>query len=289
MRGCAKRPGCALPSEVDGERHQARARRVWSSRCAAALIGAAGLAAAVAPVLVAVAAPEEIQVYLDDLIAPGRFGLDMHANYVFAGDNIPSYPGEQPSDHVFRLTPEFYYGLTDRLELGAYLLGTHTASGETHDDGEKLRIKYIAPHDAAAGPFWGANAEVGRTDRRLTESPWNAELKGIWGYRMGDWTFAINPNIDWSLAAHGGPATGEVDLKIAYQLRPRVQFGIETYDELGPVAGPLSLRKNSQVSYVAFDRDFGAFDLNAGLGHGWTSASDRWVFKLIIGTHFGGP
>jgi hypothetical protein len=209
---------------------------------------AAGLAAAVVPVPFAMAAPEEIEVYMDDLSEPGHFGLDLHNNYVFSGNASASYPGELAPQQVYRLTPEFYYGLTDTLELGAYLLGTHATSGETHYDGAKLRIKFVAPHDAVAGSFWGANLELGRTDRLVSENPWNAELKGIWGYRAGAWTFALNPNVDWSRAAHGGAATGELDVKIAYELLSRLQIGVETYDELGPVAGPVSWRKNSQVT-----------------------------------------
>ena len=234
------------------------------------------------------AAAEEIQVYLDDLSAPGQFGLDVHNNDVFSGDKSPSYPGEQPPFHVYRLTPEFYYGLSDTLELGAYLLSTRDPAGAVHFDGEKLRLKFIAPHDEKAGLFWGANLEVGRSDLRVAERPWNAELKGILGYRTGPWLLAVNPNLDWSLSAHGGPATTEVDLKIAYELRPGTQIGVETYDELGPVTAPSSLHANSHVPYLAYDGDFGRFDVNVGIGHGLTGASDQWVFKFIIGTHFGG-
>jgi hypothetical protein len=254
--------------------------------CALAALGAFGLAA-YAPV--AIAAPEEIQVYMDDMSAPGQFGLDVHNNYVPSGRSEPSYAGEEPPAHVYRLTPEFYYGLRDTVELGAYLLTTHDAAGRTYFDGEKLRVKFIAPHDGTRGTFWGANLEVGRTDRRVSESPWNAELKGIWGYRTGAWTLAANANADWSPSPHGGPTTFEADGKVAYAVLADLQLGVETYDELGPVSGPLALGAQSQVSYLALDTTLGRFDLNAGVGHGWTGASDRWVFKFIIGTHFGKP
>lgn len=64
------------------------------------------------------AASEEIQVYLDDLSAPGQFGVDVHNNYVISGAKQPTYVGERPPNHVYRLTPEFYYGITKSLELG---------------------------------------------------------------------------------------------------------------------------------------------------------------------------
>lgn len=157
-----------------------------------------------------------------------------------------------------------------------------------HIDGEKLRLKFIAPHNGAGGLFWGANLEVGHSDLRVAPQPWNAELKGILGYRSGAWTFAVNPNLDWSLSPHGGAATGEMDLKVAYEWRPGWQVGIETYDEIGPIDAPTAAHANSHVPYLAFDHDFGRFDLNVGLGHGLTGASDQFVFKFIVGTHFGG-
>ena len=68
------------------------------------------------------AAPEEIQVYLDDLRAPGQLGVDVHNNFVVSGRSTPDYPGEQAPAKVYRLTPEFAYGLSKTTELGLYLL-----------------------------------------------------------------------------------------------------------------------------------------------------------------------
>ncbi|MDB5732645.1 MAG: hypothetical protein JWQ03_2540 [Variovorax sp.] len=234
----------------------------------------------------ALAAAEEIQVYLDDLTAPGRFGLDVHNNYVFSGASTPSYPGEQPPAHVYRLTPEFYYGLSDTVELGLYVLSTRAANADPNLDGFKVRVKYIAPHDKEAGFFWGANLEVGRTGLRVSPTPWNAELKGILGYRTGPWTFAVNPNLDWSLSRGGGPVTLDVDAKVAYAVNARTQVGFETYNELGPLARPDALRKNSKTLFAVVDHEFERFDLNIGIGRGLTREADRWVLKFIVGTHF---
>jgi hypothetical protein len=234
----------------------------------------------------ATAAPEEIQVYLDDMSAPGQFGLDVHNNYVPSGSTRPSYPGEQPPGHVYRLTPEFYYGLSETLELGLYVLTTRSAQSDLHVEGGKVRIKYIAPHDKDEGLFWGVDLEAGRTNLRVSPTPWNAELKGILGYRTGPWTLAVNPNIDWSLSSGGGPVTLDVDAKVAYAVNAKTQVGFETYNELGPVANPDPLRKNSKTLFAVVDHEFERFDLNIGIGRGLTQESDRWVLKFIVGTHF---
>ena len=148
---------------------------------------------------------------MDDLSKPGRFGADVHNSFVMSGSRTPDYPGAQPPNHVYRLTPEFYYGISDTIEMGLYLLTTTSPDNPTNYDGVKLRLKYIAPHDETQGSFWGANLEIGKTSLRVSQAPWNAQVKGIYGYRSGRWTFAVNPNFDWSLS---GPVNSPVSLDI---------------------------------------------------------------------------
>ena len=236
--------------------------------------------------VVAHAAPEEIQVYLDDLRAPGQLGVDVHNNFAVSGRSMPDYPGEQAPEKVYRLTPEFAYGLTQTTELGLYLLSTRDPQGNLHGDGIKARIKYIAPHDLERGPFWGANLEVGRSSRRVAETPWNAELKGIFGLRVDRWTLAANPNIDWSLSQGGGPVTGDVDFKANFAIDAKTQVGLESYNEFGPLRHLSTSATNARTVFAVVDKDFGRFDLNAGLGRGLSQAADKWVIKVILGTNF---
>jgi hypothetical protein len=237
--------------------------------------------------ITAFAASEEIQVYLDDLSAPGQFGIDVHNNLALVGVKRPEYAGQQRAHRTYRLTPELYYGLTRDLELGLYLLGSRSANGTSTVDGSKLRLKYIAPHDESAGFFWGANLEVGRTARRVSELPWNAQLKGILGWRGAGWTLGANPNLDWSLSKGGGPATASLDLKAARTVADGTQLGLELYNDLGPARRLDALSRNSKSLYVVLDQDLGRdIDLNLGLGRGLTSEGDRWVLKFIVGTHF---
>jgi hypothetical protein len=241
-----------------------------------------GLAAASA----AQAAPEEIQVYMDEMNRPGEVGLDLHNNYVFEGRSTPAYAGEQTPEHVYRLTPEFSYGLTPNLELGGYVLSTADGHGSYRIDGEKLRLKFIAPKTEGQNWWWGANFEIGKVQHNLDINPWNAELKAIYGIKRGRWTVAANTNIDWAVSgpAKGG-ATVEQDFKVSYAVREKLAFGIETYDELGELShlgGPAD--RLSHVVYATLDTTLGRWDLNLGLGRGLTVGSeDHWVLKAIIG------
>jgi hypothetical protein len=231
-------------------------------------------------------AAEEIQVYLDDLTAPGRFGLDVHNNYAVRASETPDYDGGRPPDHVYRLTPEFYYGLAPSFELGFYVLTAVDRGHEWHVDGEKLRLKYVAPHDESQGAFWGLNLEIGRSDLAVAERPWNYELKGIFGERFGRWLVAFNLNADSALSSHGGPAMLEFDTRVGYSVSHSTQVALEAYDELGAVSGPGGLHGRSQMLYAVVDSDLKVCDLSAGIGRGLTAASDTWVVKAIVGFHF---
>jgi hypothetical protein len=233
------------------------------------------------------AASEEIQVYLDDLSAPGQFGVDVHNNFVFKGARTASYPGETPPNHEYRLTPEFYYGITRTLELGLYVLTARAAGGNTRLDGSKLRLKYIAPHDETQGGYWGLNLEVGKTALSASETPWNGQLKGILGWRSGPWTFGANPNLDWSLSQGGGPVAASLDIKAARNVTERTQLGAELYSELGPAKAVQAWKRNAKTLYAVLDQELGhEIDLNLGIGRGLTPDADRWTLKFIVGTHF---
>ena len=233
------------------------------------------------------AAPEEIQVYIDDITEPGRFGADIHNSYVASGSKTPDFPGAQLPDGVYRLTPEFYYGLNKNIEMGLYLLSTFGPGDRASYEGEKLRIKYVADHDVMEGSFWGANFEFGRISRRFAEEPWNAELKGIYGFRSGSWLFAVNPNLGWSFSGQtNSPVALRIDTKVAYKMGTDYSLGIETYNDLGTLNNLGHLAQQSEMLYGVVDAEIKGLELNFGVGRGLTPASDRWVFKLIVGLHY---
>lgn len=236
------------------------------------------------------AADEEIQVYMNEMSRKGGYGLDVHTSYVLSGDRTPGFPGEQRSVRRLRVTPEWAYGLSDNIELGAYLpLTTLDHNGRFNVSGEKMRIKFIAPHPAEQAWFWGLNFELGRVQHRLDPNPWNAELKGIWGVKAGSWTVASNLNYDFKV--HGpapSPSTLDVSTKLSYQLNDRLSLGVESYNDLGETRRLGHLGRQSQAVYAVIDRSFGAWDLDLGVGHGYAGAQDAWTVKAIIGVPIGG-
>ena len=233
----------------------------------------------------AVAAPEEIQVYTDDVNEPGEFGLEMHVNYVVDGMRAPAYAGQLPTHHVLQVTPEFSYGFAKNWDAGLYLLSAVAPDGNVYGNGAKLRIKYIAP--AAGSLFWGMNLEIGRTSRRVTESNMNLELRPIIGWRGGPWLVSFNPIIG---AAMSGDTSREPSfapaLKVARSVGEGVQVGFEHYADLGGIHHIPAFNQQDHVLYGVVDIQRKAFDLNFGIGRGVTGASEKWVAKMIIGIPF---
>lgn len=243
-----------------------------------------GAVAMLAPGL-AQAAPEEIQVYMDEINPVGHFGLDVHVNYVARADLTADYLGQQQTRHRLRVTPEFSYALSPNWELGAYLPLASSVDGHTTIDGEKLRIKYLAPRAEGQAWFWGANFEIGRVVRRTDLNPWNAEFKGIFGARKGPFTLAFNTNFDW--AVHGpdeGPTTLQLASRASYDITPDFTIGVENYNDLGPVrhlSGDLS--RQEQALFLTLDKGLGDWDLQVGLGRGYGANPDGWILKAMIG------
>jgi hypothetical protein len=246
-------------------------------------LGLCALLTALAQVSPARAAEEEIQVYMDEMDKPGQFGLDVHNNYTLSGSTVPDSPGAQIDAHRYRMTPEFSYGLTPNIELGAYLpLTTIDNHGSFSADGVKLRVKWIAPKPEDQTWFWGANLEIGEVNRRLDINPWNGELKGILGGRFGPWTVAMNGNLDFVISGPHPDQTLDFDTKVSYRIKEGFAVGVETYNGAGPFREFGDFAHYDESIYAVIDASLGKWDLNLGAGHGYGGSEDGWVLKAIV-------
>ena len=233
--------------------------------------------------LPAAAAPEEIQVYDDSLDKPGQFGLDVHNNYVWGRASPLQWTGEQQPDYRYRITPEFSYGLSPNLELGLYLPIATISDSAAHLDGVKARIKYIAPRASGQDWYWGANLEIGAVKPALDVNPWNAELKGILGWRHGPWDLAFNTNLDWVVS---GPQSGSPSVQLAskasYKVTGNLALGVESYNGVGTFDRFLSPAGQGHSTFLTADTQLGLWGLNVGIGRGYSGEPDNWIFKFIV-------
>jgi hypothetical protein len=235
-------------------------------------------------------AADEIQVYTDDLQEPGKAGLELHTNYVFRGRAVPDYAGERAPDDVLRLTGEFSFGVNDHWDWGFYVPLAWDRRGSSLDaDGVKLRVKWLQrPGKGVDGWFYGENLEIGFNSYRTAPAHWDAEFRTIVGVSRGPWQVTVNPifGIPLSRSRDGGGMDFEIDLKIARNISAEWSVGLEHYAGLGPVRDASFGGDSDQTTFLAVDRIGRHWDLNFGIGRGWTDPTDRFLIKAILGVGF---
>ena len=237
----------------------------------------------------AAALSDEIQVYTDDINAPGEFGLELHVNTTPSGRSRPDYPGEAVPNGGLRITPEFSYGLTPSWEVGLYVPLNRDASGNTSLAGAKLRLKWLPLRpDAHGGWFLGVNTELSRLKQRFSESRNSLELRGMAGYTDERWLVAVNPLLGWSLSPgfRGQSPDFSLATKIARTVAPGLALGVEHYADLGTLARVLPSGEHVNTLYAAADWKAGGWDVNVGIGRGLSHSADRLTLKAIVGFPF---
>lgn len=237
------------------------------------------------------AAPDEIQVYIDTLLAPGERAVELHMNYVPKGATEPEYPGQVPPNHVFRVTPEISWGLAPGWDMGVYIPFSY-ANNEYQDgvrlDGAKLRVRRLWKPEGD-GFFYGVNVELAYGSYRVSPNLWRTELRGIVGWRGGPWLVSLNPIVEIPIGPSrtGDDAVGlALNAKLAYAVSEAFAIGIEQYSDLGAASsatfGPLS----GETTFAVVDYEGEGWGLNFGVGRGWTDSVDNWVVKAIVGFEF---
>ncbi|HVS52699.1 MAG TPA: hypothetical protein VHD62_10110 [Opitutaceae bacterium] len=229
---------------------------------------------------------DEIQVYTDDINAPGKFGLELHLNTTLQGRSTPDYPGEITPQHGVRLTPEFSYGLTKTFEAGLYVPMQRAPDGGNDLAGLKLRLKWlpVQPDEKNGGWFAGANLELSRLQTRFEEGHWSTELRTMIGWRAADWLLAANPVFGWTLAGPDRAARPDFDLqlKASREIAKGISFGPEYYAGFGPIFRSSGFADQDHSLFAAFDVDLKPWVFNFGIGRGVSHAADRWTAKFIF-------
>lgn len=234
-----------------------------------------------------IAAPDEIQVYTEEMNDPGELGVELHVNYAIKGAREVSYEGEMPSHHMLQITPEFSYGVTKTLEAGLYLPVAISPDGNVYGNGLRFRLKYIAPHEEVQYFFWGINAEAGYSARRVSESYWGMELRPVVGYRSEYWLVSFNPILNMELSNNvSREPQFEPALKVTRKASEGMHAGLEYYGEYGPIHHILPHNERAHYLYGVVDIERKDWDINFGVGRGFENAGDKWVAKAIIAFPF---
>jgi hypothetical protein len=229
----------------------------------------------------------EIQVYEGDINEAGQAGLELHSNFVASGITSAA-PGELGTHHLLHETLEPSFGVLSWWELGAYLqLVAAPGAGEAHFGGFKLRSKFVVPRAYTGGFVLGLNLELGRGVAVVGDGIWGIEVRPILAWAPGRWLFAFNPIVGWAVTGEREASPDfEPAAKVRWDTGRGFGLGAEYYAGLGPLIDPLPAARQEHTAYLVFDLLDSAFELNAGVGHGLTDATNAWTVKLILGRAF---
>jgi hypothetical protein len=246
-------------------------------RCAAAIV----LVLLGVPAL-AVAQTDEIQVYNGELAEVGTVNLTWHNNFTPEGLKTPAFPGAVVADKSFNGVTEWALGVTKWFEAGLYLpLYSRDQHSGWGIDGFKLRALFAVPKAADRTFFYGANFEFSFNARRWDSTRFTSEIRPIIGWHLKPIDIIVNPIVD---TAYDGIKNLEFvpAARIAYNFTSGWAVAAEEYDDFGPVHEFLPSNLQVHQLYGVVDRTWKTWDIEAGVGVGLTSASDKLTFKLIL-------
>jgi hypothetical protein len=231
---------------------------------------------------------DEIQVYNAEIAGVGQWTYQQHLNYAAIGQYQPEVPGGFSSNRSLQGTPEFAYGLTDWWEAGFYLPFGVSGDGQFLSDGAKIRSLFVVPDAAKRSFFYGINFELGYELPRFSATPWALEIRPIIGVRNKEWEFIVNPIVDVSFGP-GGEADFAPAMRLARNLGEDRFIGLEYYADFGKIGSFLPLQEQNQQLFVVADFKVSKMDVELGAGYGFTTGSDRFVLKAILGYAFPVP
>lgn len=212
----------------------------------------------------------------DDIAQPGEANLEFQASVARPPRLASLGPGL-----VWQGLAELAYGLRKNWEVSAQL-PVARVHGTLYSTGLNAEVQYVAPHDDDEGSYWGGRAEIGYAVPVGEARSWQAELRGIMGYRADRWHGVVNPGITAALSGENRQVNFESSAKLGYRLDAHQAVGLEYFVDAGPISNPLPRRQRSELALLVFDTRISKSGLNIGLGKRMTEASDRWVMKLVM-------
>ena len=245
---------------------------------AAAAVGFAWLATS-SPVR---AQTDEIQVY-DAAIAPvGAVNLTVHNNFTPSGGTSPAFPGAIVPDKSLNGVAEWAYGFAPWFEGGLYFpLYSITRDGSVLYNGLKLRTLFVTPDAVKRKFFYGVNLEFSFNTAHWDQRRYTSEIRPIVGAHVGHFDFIFNPIVDNSWSGFSKleflPET-----RVALALSERYKIALEEYDDFGRVTHFLPAARQSHQLFAVVDINTKWVGIEAGIGAGFTGASDHRIFKLIL-------
>jgi hypothetical protein len=211
----------------------------------------------------------EIQVYDATALPAHAVGLELHSNAVIRGE-----PSDTRQTH-FTLEPAV--GIFSWWEMGAYFQTAFAPDGTFRYAGTKIRSKWVTPPKKHPRTFWehfrfGLNGEFSLLPVRFDPERWGVELRPLLAWENADLMIAANPNLDFGKSgASFQPAAAAL-----WKIQGRAAIGVEYY-------GSFEERVQQYLFPVVNVLAIPHVEINFGGGIGLTTASNRFIAKMILG------
>jgi hypothetical protein len=233
----------------------------------------------------------EIQVYGAELVKPGQTMVELHSNYTAKGFTYTDPFGVLADQGVFHETIEITHGWSEWLETGFYIFTTLGSDGRSGYVGSHIRPRLTFPERLGIPFGLSMSAEAGFQKSRYSSDIWTLELRPIL-----DKTFfkklyvSLNPVFGKSFkgSSQSQGFVYSTNVKVGYDFTKLINAGLEYYGTIGPLNEIYSPNTQFQEIFFVTDLNIGPkWEINAGVGLGLTPATEKWIFKTIIGRRFG--
>ena len=239
--------------------------------------------ALVASPVMTLAQTDEIQVYDGAIAEKGKFNLMLHQNFTPSGLKEPGFPGGLVSDHAYVGVAEWAYGVTDWFEQGLYLpLYSYTKNQGLTYNGFKLRWLFAKPKAEDSTFFYAVNFEFSVNKKQWDPRHYTSEIRPIVGWHMHPVDIIINPILDTSYTGGFKSLDFAPAIRVAYNLSPKWAAAVEEYADYGPLRQIYSANEQSHQIWAVMDHASKFVNIEAGVGFGLTSASDKVTLKLML-------
>jgi len=230
----------------------------------------------------------EIQVYGSETVEKGRTMVELHSNYT-ANGFTGVVDGQLPDNQVVHETIEITHGWTPWFETGFYFFNSIGSDGRTAYVGSHIRPRFAAPESWKWPVGVSISTEFGYQKPAFSANTCTLEIRPIVDKKIDKVYISLNPTLDQSFA---GPDKNRglifsPNVKGSYDVSKIVALGLEYYGSTGPFFHYDPYQKQVQQLFVATDLTYNDdWEFNGCIGTGFTDATEKLIFKIIIGKRF---
>ena len=215
--------------------------------------------------------------------------FEFHTNFIPSGTHDTA-DGMYPNHHQFHETLEITPRLDALFRDRALHRNRAVRAGRRREIHGLAHPAALSPAGFGAVPFKvSVSLEYAFNQPGFDPNRQTLEIRPIFERQRGRLYLSINP--DLSVAVKGpdaGSAPGfEPNAKIGWDWTKQISAGLEYYAETGPVKHFDPLGEQHHLLFPALDLNVSPdWEFNFGVGHGFTSTSEHWIVKAIVGRRF---